>query len=470
MYTSATARSLALGISLLALAACSGGAATGPSVQTPSSPSQGGATSAPGGSPTTAPAGGSSSAPVSGSSAAPAGGSTPAPTPTPTSGTTTTSTGKIGHVWLIVEENESESSTFGDGANSEAPYLSNTLKNQGAYLENYYATGHVSLDNYIALTSGQPPAPETTSDCTVGFNNFNVVTTNMTTGVAVGDGCVYPTSIKSIGDQLSAENISWKSYDEDMGFDATRDNTVATPFACGHPTPGTIGSAESDPTQSEEAADAYATRHNPFMYFHSIIDTTSGAAACANHVQELGHYLASDLSSIATTPRFSFITPDLCDDGHDSGCATMGADGTVGGLPGLDAYLKNALIPTIEASPAYKQDGLIIITFDEAATTDVTSCCNELTSAGSPSTGGGVVGAVLLSPFIVGPVVDTTSYNHYSTLHSIEDYMGVTQPTINGTPYLGYASEASDFATKDFNNITTTTTNANTVIRHRARR
>jgi hypothetical protein len=201
------------------------------------------------------------------------------------------------------------------------------------------------------------------------------------------------------------------------------------------------------------------------MYFHSIIDTTTGAAACANHVVNLERNLANDLSSIATTPKYTFITPDLCDDGHDSGCATTGADGTVGGLPGLDAYLKNTLIPTIENSAAYKRDGLIVVTFDESATTDTSSCCSEYTQVDNVPApiGGGLIGAVLLSPFIKGPVVDMNDYNHFSMLRSIEDYLGVTQPTINGTPYLGYASQATDFAATDFNNVTTTTTTAKRV-------
>ena len=36
---------------------------------------------------------------------------------------------------------------------------------QGALLENYYATGHESNDNYISLVSGQPPNAENQADC-----------------------------------------------------------------------------------------------------------------------------------------------------------------------------------------------------------------------------------------------------------------------------------------------------------------
>src|SRR5262249_31775988 len=70
---------------------------------------------------------------------------------------------KVKHVFVIVLENQSWESTFGD---PEAdPYLAQALPSQGALLENYYATGHESNDNYISLVSGQPPNPDTQADC-----------------------------------------------------------------------------------------------------------------------------------------------------------------------------------------------------------------------------------------------------------------------------------------------------------------
>jgi phosphatidylinositol-3-phosphatase len=66
-------------------------------------------------------------------------------------------------VFVIIDENESESTTFGPG--SEAPYLSQTLVSQGAYLSHYYGIGHASLDNYVAMVSGQAPNPQTSGDC-----------------------------------------------------------------------------------------------------------------------------------------------------------------------------------------------------------------------------------------------------------------------------------------------------------------
>ncbi|HEX3362972.1 MAG TPA: hypothetical protein VHS74_18410, partial [Solirubrobacterales bacterium] len=56
---------------------------------------------------------------------------------------------RIGHVFVIVLENQNYESTFGDPAAD--PYLARTLPARGALLENYYATGHESNDNYISL-------------------------------------------------------------------------------------------------------------------------------------------------------------------------------------------------------------------------------------------------------------------------------------------------------------------------------
>ena len=58
----------------------------------------------------------------------------------------------IRHVFIIVLENQSYAATF--GAQSAAPYLATTLAREGALLTHYYAIGHASLDNYIALISG----------------------------------------------------------------------------------------------------------------------------------------------------------------------------------------------------------------------------------------------------------------------------------------------------------------------------
>src|SRR4051794_2147281 len=94
------------------------------------------------------------------------------------------------HVWIIVLENESSATTF--GPNSAAPYLAHTLTAQGAFLRQYYATGHLSLDNYLSMMSGQGPNPQTQSDCQFYTDFVGTGPLAALDGQAVGTGCVYP--------------------------------------------------------------------------------------------------------------------------------------------------------------------------------------------------------------------------------------------------------------------------------------
>ncbi|MFP3245346.1 MAG: alkaline phosphatase family protein, partial [Paraburkholderia sp.] len=257
---------------------------------------------------------------------------------------------QIRHVFVITLENENYATTFGAG--TKAPYLAQTLASQGALVQQYYGTGHVSLDNYIAMLSGQSPTMDTDNDC-ITYQDFSL--TGMTPdGQAIGTGCVYPASVKTLPDQLTAAGYTWRGYEEDMGNDPTRE--AAT---CGHPTLNT-----TDLTQTAEApsaavplGDQYATRHDPFMYFHSIIDSPN----CGQNVVNLTK-LTTDLQSVATTANFNLITPNLCDDGHDSPCV----NGQPGGLTSANTFLQK-WVPIITASPAFQQDGLLIINFDESS-------------------------------------------------------------------------------------------------------
>jgi hypothetical protein len=92
----------------------------------------------------------------------------------------------VRHVFVIVLENESASTTFGPG--SPAPYLSQTLRSQGAYLPNYFGTGHQSNDNYISMISGQAPNAENQADCQ-NFDDLQPGTIG-SYGQAAGEGCI----------------------------------------------------------------------------------------------------------------------------------------------------------------------------------------------------------------------------------------------------------------------------------------
>jgi len=172
----------------------------------------------------------------------------------------------VRHVFVIMLENENGATTF--GPSSPAPYLAHTLTAAGAYVPGYYGIGHNSLDNYIAMVSGQSPNLITQADCPVFMN----VTpgTPASAGQVLGQGCVYPASVKTVAGQLQAKGLSWKGYMEDMGNNPTRDNGTT----CAHPAIGT-----PDQTQQASATDQYATRHNPFVYFHSIIDNPRNCSA-----------------------------------------------------------------------------------------------------------------------------------------------------------------------------------------------
>ena len=358
----------------------------------------------------------------------------------------------VRHVFVIMFENNDYSATFGDP--TADPYLAETLPSQGALLEHYYGIGHYSNDNYAGFISGQPPNSDNQLDCLVSKYSDFPLGSGEIDGIQQGAGCVFPSDVTTVANQLDNDGLTWKGYEEDMGNDPVRDNGIT----CSHPALGS-----SDPTTGAEAADGYTTRHNPFMYFHSIIDDTVG---CDQDVVPLGDTsgnmpagtpdgatgLVTDLASVATTPNFSFITPNLCDDGHDYPCTNTTGAGQGGGSAAgdINRWLQT-WVPIIEASPAYQQDGLIEITGDEAEdpTLDTTACCGETPGPaadaggnGVSGPGGGVVGAVLLSPFITpGTVVTRTSYNHYSSLASIEDLFGL--------PRLGEASTVTTTFDRD---------------------
>jgi hypothetical protein len=188
-----------------------------------------------------------------------------------------------------------------------------------------------------------------------------------------GEGCVYPADVKTIADQLATNGLTWKSYVGDT--------------TCRHPAIGA-----PDDTLQPRPGDLYATRHNPFVYFHSITDTPD----C--DVSDVGlDTLEADLASADTAPNYSFIAEPP------------------GDLAASDAFLKT-WVPKILKSPAYKTDGLLAIVFDQGAPYDTRSCCGQ-----EKDKGGGRAGALLLSPFVEAGSVNKKGFNHYSLLASIED-------------------------------------------------
>lgn len=308
---------------------------------------------------------------------------------------------EIGHVFLIVLHDHGYEEAF--GAESPAPYLSQTLAGEGKLLANYYAVAQGGLANEVALLSGQGPTPQTAQDCP----EVTPVSPGAldAEGQVEGEGCVFPTETETLPGQLADAELSWREYVEPGPLQAWRD---------------------------------------PSAYFAGLAE--DGAAA--EDVVGL-ESLATDLKDASKTPSFSYLVPNSCHDGSDVPCASE----QPGGLAGTEAFLQ-AVVPEITGSPAFKEEGgLIAITFDHSLQgtpePDLSSCCgapeypNLPPSAAqaepppgpvSPTGGGGRVGMLLISPYVAaGTVEEAGYYNHFSFLRSVEELFGLAP--------LGYAAE-----------------------------
>ena len=315
----------------------------------------------------------------------------------------------VGHVFVINIENKGFRQTW--GPQSQAPYLAKTLRRQGVLLSRYYGTAHHSLGNYVAQISGQGPSHATQHDCPT-YTAFRTTGGDARPGQVVGDGCVYPARVKTLVDQLQASGSSWRGYMQDMKR------------GCQHPALG-----HTDPWTRASKRSQYATRHNPFVYFRSI---TSRPHYCQTHDVGLQH-LTLDLRHVSSTRTLSYITPDLCHDGHDPVCA----DGGPGGLRAVNGWMRT-WVPRILHSPAFRQNGMLVITADESegVQEDSSACCGEgagpnAARPGIEGPGGGRIGALVLSRYVAPGTLSDRGYNHYSLLASIEDLFGL--------PRLGYA-------------------------------
>lgn len=336
----------------------------------------------------------------------------------------------IRHVVVIVLENRSYRAAY---VTNPHPYLGRVLQRRGTLLTHYFAIGHLSATNYVAMVSGQAPNQQTQTDCS-RYVDFRPAPGRLDgAGQARGSGCVFPRNVRTLPDQLTAAHISWRGYFEDLGKQRGREAN-----RCGRPG-SSAGNGSADGTRVATARDQYTARHNPFIYFHSLIDS----GQCRARVLPLGH-LQGDLRRRASTPRLAFVVPDLCSDGHDSPCA----DGRPGGLASVDAFLRT-WVPRIVRAPAFRHHGLLVITSDESDGSDTAACCRERPGPNAsrpgffPSgtgRGGGRVGTLLLGPCVRHGVRDDTPYNHYALLRTLEDLFGIRTGGTDGRGHLGFAA------------------------------
>jgi hypothetical protein len=321
---------------------------------------------------------------------------------------------KIRHVFLVVLAGHGFDQTFGGG--SPATYLNGTLRPKGTLLTGYRSLGRAGLADALATVGGQPPNADTRADCPV-YREIPPTSAPSRTGEIAADGCVFPNTVTTIADQLSASRRSWKAYVEDLDRGPAPAPGVPPKTTCRHP-----ASNAADDTLSARPGDGYATRRNPFVYYHSLLDLGD----CDANDGGLGD-LDADLSSVRDTPSLAYIAPNLCHDGTESPCV----DGTPGGLAAADAFLAT-WAPKILASPAYRKDGLLVVAFAG----DVTP---PAAGAPTPDPAAPVVnGALLVSRYAQAGGTNGTAYDPYSLLRSLEDLFALRP--------LARAASASSFA------------------------
>jgi phosphatidylinositol-3-phosphatase len=300
--------------------------------------------------------------------------------------------GPIKHVFVISLTSPGYEAAFGEAA--QMPYLATQLRPKGQLLSGYTLLDDAGLPNGIAAVSGQPPNAATEANCST-YAEFPASAKVASSGVVAGTGCVYPVETLTIADQLAGGRFTWHAY---MGGMVDETGKAAN---CVHPDP--------------EATDAplpgaYASARNPFVHFHSLLDLGD----CATNDVPI-EQLPVDLRKAEKTANYSYITPTPCDAGASGQCAP----GAVEGAAAADAFLAK-WVPQILASPAYKEDGLLIVTFDA-----INPPSAEAAPAPAPTEDPLRVGTLLVSRFATPGAADATAFDPYSLLRSSEELFGL---------------------------------------------
>jgi phospholipase C len=189
-------------------------------------------------------------------------------------------------------------------------------------------------------------------------------------------GCTFAGA--NLVDQLEARHISWAAYLQGL----------------------------PRPCSAVARAGAYTTLVDPFMH---AADIRHHPSRC-DRVLPYGRF-HPDLAA-GRLPTVVFVMPDLHHEMHS------------GPVRVADAWLRR-LVGQLQASPVWRQDTRLVLTFDESTRHDVRSCCSGLGR-------GGRIPTIVAGPRIP-PGRDGTPYTHYSLLRSIEAAFAL--------PFLGHAGD-----------------------------
>ena len=196
------------------------------------------------------------------------------------------------------------------------------------------------------------------------IGNYFTMTTGQT--ISTDDGYKGVVHDDNIVTQLVAANKKWKMYGDSL------------------PEAGYIGGNKRP----------YVKKHFPMAYFANVRDDEKQRMNLVPVEQ-----FVQDLKSSEGLPEFSMVIPDLDHDAHD------------GSLQEADNWLKKNIGPLLE-DPNFQKDGILFVTFDEAAKSD-------------SNHGGGHIVTVVIGPLVKENFADNTFYQHESLLATIEDVLGL---------------------------------------------
>jgi phosphatidylinositol-3-phosphatase len=266
----------------------------------------------------------------------------------------------IQHVFVIAMENHAASSIYGN--TTHAPYINNTLLPMSGRATNFIDVLPQlnSEPHYVWMEAGT----NAFSDHTFSNDN-NPASSNSTASTA------------HLSTQITAAGATWMSYQE--GLNST---TGACPIA----TSGT-----------------YAPKHDPFVFFRDVSGSTPSKtnAFCAAHHKALSS-LATDLAS-DTVAAYNFITPDLCNDMHDS-CSPVSDPIKQG-----DTWLSQNMPALISYASAHH--GVVWIVWDE------------------PEGSTGMIPLIVVGPNVKPSFSSSVKYTHGSIVRSVEAILGL--PTLS---------------------------------------
>jgi phosphatidylinositol-3-phosphatase len=269
---------------------------------------------------------------------------------------------RVGKVLWIFMENRSYGTARAEIPGSPlAPYVDHQLIGHCGSTSDYHAITHPSYPNYLAATSGSTQA-------------------------AGADGLRFFRA-QSIFSQVDP---SWRSYEEYM------------PARCDHVAQ----------TGSPVSNHYYVGRHNPAASYSALPVGAPRAGDCRKYDEALGTTRSGALVHDVRTgklPRFSFVTPGLCDDMHlATGCPTTAA-ATAAGSAWLARW-----IPIIAAGSDYADGHLVIdIAWDEGSGGANGASCRTSDAVNC------IVPDIVISPY-TRHVVSGTDFSHYSLLKMTE--------------------------------------------------